>query len=86
MNYRKRKAIFFFRILTLPTLYPILQANMKAQGSLLGGSDDGTIRRFKDMLNKKGILTTIRISRGQDISAACGMLSTRKLHIRQIND
>jgi 23S rRNA (adenine2503-C2)-methyltransferase len=28
------------------------------------------------MLNEKGILTTVRASRGQDIFAACGMLST----------
>jgi 23S rRNA (adenine2503-C2)-methyltransferase len=31
------------------------------------------------MLNKKGILTTIRASRGQDIYAACGLLSTKEL-------
>jgi 23S rRNA (adenine2503-C2)-methyltransferase len=49
------------------------------EGSLLEGSDERAIRQFKDKLNKKGILTTIRISRGQDISAACGMLSTRQL-------
>jgi 23S rRNA (adenine2503-C2)-methyltransferase len=33
-------------------------------------------RRFKEKLNDKGILTTIRTSRGQDIQAACGLLST----------
>jgi 23S rRNA (adenine2503-C2)-methyltransferase len=43
----------------------------------LQGSDDKTIFRFKDDLNSKGILTTVRASRGQDISAACGLLSTR---------
>jgi 23S rRNA (adenine2503-C2)-methyltransferase len=32
--------------------------------------------RFKEELNKKGILTTIRASRGEDIQAACGLLST----------
>jgi 23S rRNA (adenine2503-C2)-methyltransferase len=31
---------------------------------------------FKEELNKKGILTTIRASRGVDIQAACGLLST----------
>jgi 23S rRNA (adenine2503-C2)-methyltransferase len=31
---------------------------------------------FKGMLNAKGILTTIRSSRGEDIQAACGLLST----------
>ncbi len=31
---------------------------------------------FKEALNAKGILTTIRSSRGVDINAACGLLST----------
>ncbi len=31
---------------------------------------------FKEALNRKGILTTIRASRGVDIQAACGLLST----------
>ena len=31
---------------------------------------------FKEALNAKGILTTIRASRGLDINAACGLLST----------
>ncbi|MDR2388429.1 MAG: 23S rRNA (adenine(2503)-C(2))-methyltransferase RlmN [Tannerellaceae bacterium] len=33
---------------------------------------------FRDMLNNRGILATIRTSRGEDIFAACGMLSTAK--------
>ena len=45
----------------------------------LEGSDEQTIQKFKDMLNRKGLLTTVRASRGQDISAACGMLSTKPL-------
>ncbi len=32
--------------------------------------------RFKEALNSKGILTTVRASRGVDIQAACGLLST----------
>lgn len=45
----------------------------------LRGSDDATIYTFKEMLNDKGILTTIRASRGLDIYAACGLLSTKEL-------
>lgn len=33
---------------------------------------------FKQRLESKGYTTTIRTSRGEDISAACGMLSTKK--------
>ncbi len=32
--------------------------------------------RFRDALNKKGIPATVRASRGEDIGAACGLLST----------
>ena len=48
-------------------------------GTPLKSPDDKTIQRFKDELNRKGILTTIRASRGQDIYAACGLLSTKEL-------
>ena len=48
-------------------------------GTPLKSPDDATIQRFKDALNNKGILTTVRASRGQDIYAACGLLSTKEL-------
>jgi 23S rRNA (adenine2503-C2)-methyltransferase len=35
---------------------------------------------FRDKLNAKGILTTIRSSRGEDIQAACGLLSTLEMN------
>jgi 23S rRNA (adenine2503-C2)-methyltransferase len=34
---------------------------------------------FRDELSKKGITATIRRSRGEDIFAACGLLSTKEL-------
>ena len=48
-------------------------------GTPLEGTDEQTLQVFKEMLNEKGILTTIRASRGQDIFAACGLLSTKEL-------
>jgi len=47
--------------------------------SPLRGSDDATINLFMEKLNTKGITTTIRASRGQDIGAACGLLSTKAM-------
>lgn len=41
--------------------------------------DDKIISDFMAALNKKGIRTTLRASRGQDIEAACGLLSTKEL-------
>lgn len=46
-------------------------------GVHLQSSTDETMIQFRDRLNQKGIVTTIRASRGRDISAACGMLSTK---------
>jgi 23S rRNA (adenine2503-C2)-methyltransferase len=45
-------------------------------GSEFYSPDDSTIINFKEALNAKGILATIRASRGEDIGAACGLLST----------
>ena len=45
----------------------------------LESPDEETIQAFKEKLTAKGITTTIRASRGQDIWAACGLLSTKKL-------
>ncbi|MCK4564939.1 MAG: 23S rRNA (adenine(2503)-C(2))-methyltransferase RlmN, partial [Verrucomicrobia bacterium] len=44
-------------------------------GTPLQATDETTLQVFKDQLNNKGILTTIRASRGLDIHAACGLLS-----------
>ncbi|MBI9034976.1 MAG: 23S rRNA (adenine(2503)-C(2))-methyltransferase RlmN [Bacteroidales bacterium] len=43
------------------------------------GAERSEMEQFRDALNAKGIRTTIRSSRGQDIFAACGLLSTKKL-------
>jgi 23S rRNA (adenine2503-C2)-methyltransferase len=48
----------------------------KIPGSTLESPDIEATISFKEKLNAKGILTTIRASRGEDIQAACGLLST----------
>ena len=47
-------------------------------GVELKGSSLEAMEQFRDTLNSKGIICTIRTSRGEDIMAACGMLSTQK--------
>ncbi len=44
----------------------------------LHGVSDEKMLRFRDYLTAHGLFTTIRASRGQDIFAACGLLSTAK--------
>ncbi|HKK81744.1 MAG TPA: hypothetical protein VJ909_05820, partial [Prolixibacteraceae bacterium] len=48
-------------------------------GTPLEKTNESRLQQFKDELNNKGLLTTIRASRGQDIYAACGLLSTKEL-------
>lgn len=50
----------------------------KIEGSPYFSPDDEAMIRFRDTLTAKGIQTTIRASRGEDIQAACGLLSTEE--------
>ncbi len=47
-------------------------------GADLKGSSEENMLRFRDYLTTHGLFSTIRASRGQDIFAACGLLSTAK--------
>lgn len=52
----------------------------KIPNSSLQGADNEKLTEFRNLLNKKGITATIRASRGEDILAACGLLSTGEIH------
>lgn len=52
--------------------------------ALEGTTMDGIVE-FQNKLKSKGLTVTIRASRGEDIFAACGMLSTKELLIKQQN-
>ena len=51
-------------------------------GTPLVSPDEETITHFKNQLNDKGIFTSVRASRGQDIYAACGLLSTKEQNLK----
>jgi 23S rRNA (adenine2503-C2)-methyltransferase len=57
---------------------PICRVNLIKYHSIpgidLSASDPETMIAFRDYLNSKGLICTIRSSRGEDILAACGML------------
>ncbi len=52
----------------------------------LQSSSEEVIQWFREALVKKDIRTTLRASRGQDIFAACGLLSTKELVKQQTPD
>lgn len=45
----------------------------------LESTNEKRLLEFQEALKEKGLTTTIRASRGQDIDAACGLLSTREM-------
>jgi 23S rRNA (adenine2503-C2)-methyltransferase len=49
----------------------------------LDTSTNERINAFREALNDRGIVTTVRASRGEDIYAACGLLSTKELVKKQ---
>jgi 23S rRNA (adenine2503-C2)-methyltransferase len=53
-------------------------------GTPLESPDEETINNFRDQLTEKDIITTVRASRGQDIYAACGLLSTKELINKEV--
>ncbi|MCL3779122.1 23S rRNA (adenine(2503)-C(2))-methyltransferase RlmN [Prolixibacteraceae bacterium JC049] len=55
-------------------------------GTPLEGTSIEKMEQFRDQLISKGIMTTIRKSRGEDIFAACGLLSTKELLKKQEGD
>ena len=53
----------------------------------LPGANEQNMEQLRDFLTSHGVFTTIRASRGQDIFAACGLLSTaRKATTQAEND
>lgn len=52
----------------------------------LHGVSDKKMISFRDYLTSHGLFTTIRASRGQDIFAACGLLSTAKQEAMKQNN
>lgn len=54
----------------------------KIPNTPLNSTTEESIRAFQEALKKKGIITTIRASRGQDIDAACGLLSTKNKDLK----
>ncbi len=48
--------------------------------SKLQSPNEEELQKFRQALEEKGLITTIRRSRGKDIHAACGLLSTKKMN------
>ena len=51
------------------------------EGDIYVGSSMNKIEQFRNILNKSGVIATIRCSKGQDIMAACGQLQSQKCNM-----
>ena len=79
LNHSEKHVKELARILTgLKYRINLIRFHQIPDSSLKSSNDDNLVN-FQNQLKAKGILTTIRASRGQDIDAACGLLSTKKL-------
>ncbi|MCS6990320.1 MAG: 23S rRNA (adenine(2503)-C(2))-methyltransferase RlmN [Chitinophagales bacterium] len=71
------------RLVGLCAQVPMVHVNLieynPVPGLFFEASDAATTQRFQDFLQRHGIPTTLRRSRGRDIDAACGQLATQGL-------
>ena len=72
LSFKKRSKPFFS-----PTEETVIRFHAIPNVDLDGTGMDHIIA-FRDYLTQHGVFATIRASRGEDIFAACGMLSTAK--------
>jgi 23S rRNA (adenine2503-C2)-methyltransferase len=62
-----------------PKRYKIILIPYNPSGSPYDGSSRAAIDAFQKTLETKGIGATVRLTRGQDIAAACGQLAANAL-------
>ncbi len=60
-----------------PTIFKVNLIPYNPTDSIYEGSGRETIGAFRDVLERGGLRATIRLTRGQDIDAACGQLAVR---------
>ena len=60
-----------------PKIFKVNLIPYNPTGSIYDGSGRETIAAFRDVLERGGLRATIRLTRGQDIDAACGQLAVR---------
>jgi 23S rRNA (adenine2503-C2)-methyltransferase len=60
-----------------PRVYKVNLIPYNPTGSTLRGSSPKAIRAFQEQLERRGLTATVRLTRGQDIAAACGQLAAQ---------
>jgi adenine C2-methylase RlmN of 23S rRNA A2503 and tRNA A37 len=76
--YRRRQALALADALELARAFKVNLIPTTRTGSGFGGSTREAIAAFKSALEARGLRTTVRLTRGRDIDAACGQLAARR--------
>lgn len=79
LNDQKRHILALLRLLDGLNCRVNLIRFHTIEGTPFAAASDEQMEKLKEAINARGILCTVRASRGEDILAACGLLSTRKL-------
>lgn len=79
LNDQKRHVLALLRLLDGLNCRVNLIRFHTIEGTPFAAASDEQMEKLKEAINARGILCTVRASRGEDILAACGLLSTRKL-------
>lgn len=79
LNDQKRHVLALLRLLDgLNCRVNLIRFHTIENTPFVAASDE-QMEKLKEAINARGILCTVRASRGEDILAACGLLSTQKL-------
>jgi 23S rRNA (adenine2503-C2)-methyltransferase len=77
VNDRYEQAVALAEVLAPRTAFKVNLIPYNPTESGFNGSTCTAIAAFKDALEQRGVRTTVRLTRGRDIDAACGQLAAR---------
>ena len=78
VNDRYEQAVALADVLEPRTTFKVNLIPYNPTDGGYGGSGRGAIDAFKTALDERGVRSTIRLTRGRDIDAACGQLAGRR--------
>ncbi|MEA2493517.1 MAG: rRNA (adenine2503-C2)-methyltransferase [Thermoleophilaceae bacterium] len=79
INDRYEQAVQLADLLQPTNAFKVNLIPYNPTGGEFQGSSRGAIDAFRDTLTQRGVIATVRLTRGRDIDAACGQLAARAL-------
>jgi 23S rRNA (adenine2503-C2)-methyltransferase len=79
VNDRYEQAVALADLLQPRTAFKVNLIPYNATGAEFQGSSHAAIDAFQQALTERGVIATVRLTRGRDIDAACGQLAAKQL-------